>query len=463
MPSDRPRRGTEISRRSFLAAGATTLAGSLIRRPASAKPGAKVVVVGAGMAGVAAARTLKDRGVDVVVLEARDRLGGRIWTDRTLGVPVDLGGAWLHGVTGNPMTALALQLNLALARTRWDSARLFDAQGRAIKAEIVDQGFRELEQAEHAAQALGEDLDDDQSLASGLEASLQPDGLLAKEPRLRKMFFNQSEIDMADDLEKISLIGTADDSECPGGDQLLKGGFVQIIDHLARGLNVRTGEAVTAIHRGPRQVEVRTAKASYVADAVVVTLPLGVLKRGTVTFEPALPKAKRAAIAGLEMGVLDKVALRFGKVFWPNDRHLVGREAQHDGEVVYFLDLSVPLGVPVLVGLIAASSARTLEARTDAAAVSTTMGVLRGVFGQRLPDPERYQVTRWARDPLALGSYSHVPLGGAPSGRDVLALPVGNRLFFAGEATHRQYAATIHGAYLSGQRAAKELLAALGG
>jgi monoamine oxidase len=186
-----------------------------------------------------------------------------------------------------------------------------------------------------------------------------------------------------------------------------------------------------------------------------------VLKTGRVQFLPALPAAKRTAISKLGMGVLNKCVLRFNRAFWPGQYDWLGfiPGANAKGQWAEWISLLRPLGQPVLVGFNAADFGRQIEAWTDRQIVASAMLTLRQIYGSQIPDPVAYQITRWVSDPFSAGAYSYVPVGATSRTRDALAASVGGQLFFAGEATHRQYPATVHGAYLSGLRAAQEVIA----
>lgn len=158
------------------------------------------------------------------------------------------------------------------------------------------------------------------------------------------------------------------------------------------------------------------------------------------------------------MGTLNKLYLRFPRAFWPEEPHLLGYIAEQRGAWAEWLNIQRYLKTPVLLGFNAGSYARQLEQRSDEAIVASAMEALRAMFGARIPEPEATLMTRWSSDPLAGGSYSFLATGATPADYDVLAAPVANRLFFAGEATSRDYAATVHGALISGRDAAELIL-----
>ncbi len=418
----------------------------------------RVLVIGAGMAGLGAARDLTRRGHEVVILEARDQVGGRCWTSRALGVPVDLGGAWIHGDQGNPVTELCREAGLRWRRTDDMGLALFDHDGTQVSDAFVSEIYGEFESLTAAALELAEDRSADLSLASALELALGGETLDAGERRAFEWAKTTQEADVAEDLEKVSAWYADEDDGFEGGDHLVIPGYGDLAARLAEGLDVRFGQAVSEIRHGDDGVQAVTAHGVLSADALICTLPLGVLKAGVVRFVPELPAEKRAAIGRLGVGVLDKVVMRFEEAFWPDDVGFFGYMSTRAGEYPYLMNLQaiVPDAPPILVALISASSARRMEARSDAEIVARLQEIMSTMAGEPVPAPTSVIVTRWQADKWARGSYSCLPLGATPADYDALAAPVG-RLLFAGEATNRQYPATVHGAWLSGLREAARL------
>jgi len=217
---------------------------------------------------------------------------------------------------------------------------------------------------------------------------------------------------------------------------------------------------VTRVAHGTSGVVVETSKGAFTAPRAIVTLPIGVLRSGAVKFDPALPASKVSAISAMRMDVLQKVYVRFAKPFWPEDVEIFGRiaPASGKGEFVSLVNVAFYAKEPILMFFNAGTYARKVEEMTDGAVADLATKHLREMFGASVPTPEACLVTRWGRDPFALGSYAHLPVGTKPSDRKALAAPVDDRLFFAGEATESDYPATVHGALLSGRREARRIL-----
>lgn len=445
-----------ITRRTLLSAlPALVFAPRLAR---AQRPGRSAIVVGAGASGLAAANRLHTAGVRVTVIEARDRLGGRIWTDRSLGIPIDLGAAWIEGDRG-PAMRLARQFGLATDVSDWTDEDLIDAAGRLVSDIRTARATRMWQTVMRTIQRRASTVDRDEPLAIALRA-----GLARVRPSDRALVSHIAVTEIDEDLgespERLSLTAFEQEEAFDGEDRVLPGGYVGLIDGLARGLDLRTGHTVQRVIREARGVRVECDRGSFTADQCVVTLPLALLRAGRVTFDPPLPASHRAVIEALGVGLLEKVALRFDRPFWPRERHFFGRVPPTPDGLRTWLNAWRWSDAPVLVGIIGADAARGLARRSEAEVIALAMESLRAMFGASVPDPARTIITRWNADPFSLGAYSCVPVGASHTMRERLAEPVDGALHLAGEATHAQYPATVHGALLSGWRAADRALGA---
>lgn len=435
----------------------TLLPAALLARPLPAQTGRKVMVIGAGIAGLAAARDLADAGADVTVIEARDRIGGRLWTSRLWpDLPVDLGASWIHGAHGNPVSELADAAGAGRVETSYDRSLSLGPDGQ--EADLGDTTSADLV-AEARARAEG--LDRDQSLARAITTSPgwgQADA--ATRRKLRHHVNATYEQEYAGDWTQASAWYVDAGKEYGGSDVLFPGGYDQITDHLARGLTIRLGLTVTALGPTATGVSLTLADGSTLtADRAIVTLPLGVLQSGAVRFSEPLAPARLQAIDRLGMGLLNKCWLRFERVAWDDSVDWIEWLGPDSAMWAQWVSLARATGAPVLCAFHAASRAQMVEALDDAGTLALAHEALRAMFGSAFPAPLAAQVTRWSRDPFALGSYSFHATGSTPADRDALGgTDWDNRLAFAGEAASADHPGTVHGALQSGRKAAQAIL-----
>ena len=420
--------------------------------PGFARRNQGVVIVGAGVAGLAAARELRASGFDdVVILEARDRIGGRVWTD-TIGdgFPIDLGASWIQGVDGNPISAIAGDFDIATHRTDWGNG-VFHYHGVGEPASPAPPGLRDFWRL--AEENPGRNF---QSVGEEMLATMTSE---ADRRYLEYLLTTEVENEYAADLSDLSYASVDGGSGFRGGDVVFPGGYGQIVDVLARGVTVRRGQAVTEIdHSGPAIVVTAAAGATFEAARVIVTVPLGVLKDDFILFRPSLPSRKRSAIANLEMGVLNKTYLLFDEVFWDREVERLQYVSADNGQWAETISLYPYIGQPILAMLNAGTFGTRLERLSEREVVARAVAALTNMYGD-VPPPSDARVTRWRSDPWTHGSYSYVPIGSSFAEHAALGEPVGDRVFFAGEATRDDYPATVHGAYLSGVRAARQISA----
>lgn len=401
-----------------------------------------VVVIGAGSAGLAAAHALQARGLSVIILEAMDRIGGRAFTDTTTyGAPFDVGCAWLHKADHNPYTAYAQANGFELQAHEYDLEKVWLGRQQIDAAQVNE--------AEHAmSEAISEA---EQDIAASLVVDVStPIGEAAGD--------YLGALDMAVDLDELSTFDYANaDDLAPNF--LCRQGFGSIVAHRGRGLPVRLSTPVRTVRwDGPGAV-VETDAGALRTRAVIVTASTGVLASGGLRFTPELPIATRDAIADIPMGMLAKIPLlmdgrRFG--LEPFTDVMLARRGRRD---LYFL--SYPFATDLMVGFVGGDLGWELSAAGEAAAVDFAKQGLVEMFGS---DAAGHVVkgglTPWASHPWTRGAYAAASPGRFAA-REALGQPVGDRLFFAGEALAGGLIQTCGGAWLSGERAALQAATAL--
>lgn len=422
-----------------------TLPWPLAARPALEAPPreADVAVIGAGSAGIAAARRLMARGLRVAVLEARDRVGGRAVTVQLKGHPVDLGAHWLHAGPVNPLVQLAHARGERLRRAPTEGHLFVRGRpGRRAERASLDRAFAVADQAMTLAARNGED--------RAASKALPPMGPFGRR------------VESIHGLVSGRPLGEVSLHDFPSmeysDNRFIAGGLGAYLARLAAGLPVGLGIPVTAVDWSGRGVRIETTAGTLAAEAVVLTVPMLVLQAGGIRFAPALPARTAEAIQGFTAGVYEHVVLH-----WPDApfagadrlasllggrREPPGLLTRIDGAPFHYFELDQP-------------SAAALDGRDPLAPARFARAVLADHFGPRaLSGLSAPLATAWRHDPWSGASWAVVPPGRAPA-RETLKDPVGERIWFAGEALSRAQWGTAGGAWEEGERAADEIAGAL--
>ena len=413
-----------------------------------------VVVIGAGLAGLGAARALRDAGRRAVVLEGADRIGGRAWTTYPAelgGVWFDMGSVWLHSAEINPLVPIARAAGDALLRSdELRVERTFVGTREATAEEYADYAGAWRRFEDRAASILR--TRDDAPLAEVARSMPDDEWAVTVETWEGPIICCAS----ADEFSARDWLRNV----LSGSNLVPEGGIGAFVSRrLGEGLDIRLGTPVTRVKwRGPG-VAVETPRGTIAARSVIVTVSTGVLGAGTVAFDPPLPAATEAAIHALPMGLAIKVALR---ATGPDRLDLplhcsVDHQVKYSGEPTMGFQCW-PYKRDYVQGWIGGPAAWELVGAGNAAVVDFALGQLRALFGgrvDRLFDGGRHLVTRWDADPWVRGAYSFVRPGDYAA-RTALAQPLAEgRLLFAGEACHDGMAGTVAGAWISGQDAAR--------
>jgi len=418
---------------------------------------ADVLVIGAGMAGVTAARECARAGLDVVVVEAQDRVGGRINTARDFCEhPVEQGAEFVHTAEADTWPEVRAA-GFETIRCNPADGYLMSIGGARSPALFSDPSLTRMgDLLTEVERWDGPDI-----TAAELLASKDLDGVA------RVMADQMLTIHPLGDADQLGLHGLRDDRVVDlerGCDWRVAEGYDSLPRHMADGLDVRLGWEATSVRWSADSVTVGSAAGEELtARAVVCTLPVGVLKAGAVRFEPDLPATKWRALNGLEMGPVLKILYRFDEPFWPDDLTMLGC----DGPIrLYWTPLYGRDDAPaVLTAYVSGHRARALSAMTETEAAAVGLADLDRLFPDARPSRavQEYRRVDWCTNRFTRGGYSFVRVGGAGS-RAALAAPDTGALFWAGDGTSTTtIAAVVHAAYASGLRAAGEVTAHLGG
>jgi polyamine oxidase len=437
----------------------------------------RVIVVGAGWAGLTAANALRNAGIDHVVLEGRDRIGGRAHTVDLGGIPVDLGCSWIHDPIGNPMSAYADQVGVARrdADLEADAVRYRMFDDRVGRELTLDEKLTALGHGANFAfggsVTISQELGPDASVYDGAQLYLDRQKLTGDVRRQAEFAiriltelpenFPWTQMSLHDVVHR-DLLYTGGLGVWPvGGYQTLYQAMagpepVRLRHEVYAIERARDGVAVHAIEHAPPGARRVVLEGSH----VVIAVPLGVLKSGAIRFRPELPHDKSAAIARVGFGTIEKVAMAFDEPFWADETH--GHPVHISNRPPFQLPLWVDVdgisGDPALVVFSGGADAKRIHQLGARGALELTLARLRDMLGRDVPRPRAWQVSDWQGSPFTRGGYTATALGSSPDDHDVLAEPLAGRILFCGEHTHRTRYAHSDGAMSSGIREAKRLL-----
>ncbi|KAL8028588.1 hypothetical protein ABFX02_14G170400 [Erythranthe guttata] len=422
-----------------------------------------VLVIGAGISGITAAKVLAENGVDdFVILEAAERIGGRIKKEEFGGVTVELGAGWIAGVGGkevNPVWELARECNLRTCFSDYSNARynIYDDNGKIFPSGVASDSYNKA--VESAIQKL-------RNQVSNPNANETP--LAPKSPIDLAIDFILHDFEMAE-VEPISTFVDFGEKEFLVADErgyehflykmaesFLSSSYGKITDS-----RLKLNQIIRELHHSRNGIIVKTEDGCiYEADYVVLSVSIGVLQSQLISFSPPLPRWKTEAISNIDIMVYTKVFLKFPRKFWPcgADKEFFIYAHERRGYYTFWqhMENAYP-GSNILVVTLTNGESKRIEAQSDQETMSEAMEVLRKMFGPDIPDALDILVPRWWNNRFQCGSYSNYPIYLNHQLIDDIKAPVG-RIFFAGEHTSEKFNGYVHGAYLSGIDTSKALV-----
>jgi len=419
--------------------------------PQSIPSNPDVVIVGAGIAGLTAAKTLLAAGKSVVIVEAADRIGGRAYTESsTFGAPFDHGCSWITAANENPFKKIAEKSGFELQNHTGASEALYVDSHRATSSErkAYNKGWSAVERALAKAGNQGLDVPASSVMPTDVDYSgVAQTWIGPMDWGVDFDFLSTKDYWMAADAEPSYMVPK---------------GLGAVVARFGHGLPVQLNTRVTGIDWGGKGVTVKTSRGQIAAKACIITVSTGVLGAGHIRFTPKLPEHKQQAIANLPMGLLAKITLQFDGDrlgFIPNQWLTYKVPNKMPAEACYFV--TWPFGYNYMVGFVGGSFGWELSGAGTDAAVDFALGEVVKMAGSKTRTHfVKGHLTQWADNPNTLGAYAAV-LPGEYEAREDLARPVEDKLFFAGEAMGGAYVALCAGAYKSGEATAERLMASL--
>lgn len=432
-----------------------------------------IIVIGAGVAGLTAASELTRMGKNVLVLEARDRLGGRIFSQKVKHEIYDLGASWIHGIENNPIWSIVQHHQIQTTVFNYNNSIYYQGKGQSFNSQeklIFDKSldyllkqFKAIDQPErygNALEALEQWINGEEFLLY-INKQFHIDSKVMT--KLKKMLFDffrlLAEDPCASDLEQLSAEFWKNEGYYSGDEVIFPQGYIQIIDALSKNINVLTNKVVQRIDYSQDIIRIITKNGEcFSASQVIVTVPLGVLKKHHIQFFPELSQKKTKAINDLGFGTFNKLIVSFDQCFWKSLKH-----GQSNNMYIYnqhrwlnFLDISELYRQPTLLFLFGGASATWIE-NTSCEDIWQNMSMSLELIFDEIPQPIQIFKTEWGKDQFSEGSFSYHSAEQTSDQIEILKEPIQKKVFFAGEHLASFGAGTVHGAYLSALEVVKKL------
>ncbi|GFQ87343.1 lysine-specific histone demethylase 1B [Trichonephila clavata] len=421
---------------------------------------AQVLVIGAGISGLAAASHLHNLGINVAIYEAESDLGGRVKDVPTLGS----GAFFIHGLLNNPFTTLALQASASFQILNKDLV-VFKRSGEVVSDKVVQKTQHELNgllQGVVESVAVSKKDDNFYDMVTNSCDQMKKRTPFCKDHDVFKHLLAHCELDLKANLNDMSVLSWESNLCVLGDDAFMPNGLRLLLLKLARDVNINYNNRVQAIDYSGEKVKVKTSNGESSYSKVLITVPLTALQSDFIQFNPPLPDFKQSAINNLGNYYCEKLILEFPKKFWiKNPKESFSKFGIVSPEAIFeiFIDITNEKAdsKPTLITFISQKSFDFMKALEDKEIVDKCMALLRSVFRRNIPQPSKWYLTHWKEKSPSCSYGSYLKVGRDQSTYDDMAKSIDDKLFFAGEATFRNMPSSITGAYLSGLREAAKI------
>jgi monoamine oxidase len=426
-----------------------------------------VIVVGAGISGLAAAQRLLQANMDVLVLEAGNRIGGRVWTENPWGAHIENGAAWIYGIHNNPIYELLTAIKQPVIPTfynhrcpecKFSSLALHDSEGRLMDQQEVNQLLQWCAEFQDYLKKESQNFSLQESLNTYAQNfALSPKHHLLLSEMLKLFYINETTAELCQ--LSLSKIDNALYSGASGRNVILPNGFSQLPALLAKDVPILLNCKVKRVINKGNRVVIKAEDQEFCSDFVLVTVPAAVLKEGGITFKPPLSEEKKLALQQFRIGLLDKVHLFFPFSFWEKECEWITYlpPSEEREEEVQFFNQKKFCSQPILTAFFAGQFAEVMESWTDQKVQNYLMERLRKIYGDDIPEPSAIALTRWGKDPLFKGSFVFLPLEMQQVNFPTFGEPAG-KIYFAGEVASTYFPQTAEEAYYSGVEAAQQII-----
>ncbi|NJD21531.1 MAG: hypothetical protein FIA82_02510 [Melioribacter sp.] len=412
-----------------------------------------VLIIGAGISGIAAAKSLKKAGLEPLILEANYKIGGRIRTEQRNGMMIEYGASTIYGSLTNPVTQIARDAGANLLDVSNYGSSVYDDKGILISDEKLKEyniNYNTLLQQIKSNAVANKSVTD---VINGIAPGYLSDLLM------RYLFTTKLELNTGASIDKLSSLYFDDHEKFFGEDLVVINGFENVVNYLASGLSILTNYEVKNINYKDSKIIVKTQRGEFSAEHVLVTVPLGVLKNQSIIFDPLLPTQKTEAIMRLKMSANEKLTMKYNAIVYPHPAYTFGIASSQFGKFNYFLNMNKYSSNNAFTTFLTGNFGENLGQYDSYAFANWASENIWSIFSGAKYGTSYNFGSQWRKDPYIHGAFSYVPVGAHASDYDIIAEDINKKLFFAGEHTNRQYRGTVHGAYLSGIRAAEKIIA----